>query len=95
MLMITWRSSLYPMDFYYFHNVDNMEDREDCHNVDAHLEKELVSRFKKVRLDERGAALDQAQHVNFLAMIRIIMILMIIMGIIGRKNVMIAQVIEA
>ena len=56
-----------------------------------HLEKELVSRLKKVRLDERGAALDQAQYVNFL-IIRIIMmiILVIIMGIMGRTNVMIA-----
>ena len=74
-----------------------MGDKEDCHNVDDHLEKELVSRLKKVRLDERGAALDQAQHVNFLIIIRIIMmiILVIIMGIMGRTNVMIAQVIEA
>ena len=62
-----------------------------------HLEKELVSRLKKVWLDERGAALDQAQYVNFLIIIRIIMmiILVIIMGIMGRTNVMSAQVIEA
>ena len=59
------------------------------YNVDAHLEKELVSRLKKVRLDERGAALDQAQHVNFLMIIRNIMILMMIMTITGRSNVMI------
>ena len=66
-----------------------MGDKEDCHNVDDHLKKELVSRLKKVRLDERGAALDQAQYVNFLMMI----ILVIIMGITGRTNVMIARVI--